>query len=157
MGYLTRNARFVYQVAGLCSLYMALVPLLSGGHGSALFIGFWIGAGLLLFAAIIPSGERRQRRSQRTCIGGQHFNNCDSVLRHSEIQGIEICLRPTCRGPYQPTTFDRREPSPDKACLDCPDDFLGCVSTNVGTNHCASAKAALIDPIDPLFHKEKVA
>ena len=57
MNFLTRNARFVYLIAGLCSLYMALVPLLSGGHGSTLFIGFRIGAVLLLSAAIIP-GER---------------------------------------------------------------------------------------------------
>jgi hypothetical protein len=70
MGYLTRNARFVYLVAGLCSLYMALVPLLSGGHGSALFIGFWIGAGLLLFAAIIPSGERRNVVLSVLALGG---------------------------------------------------------------------------------------
>jgi hypothetical protein len=49
---------------------MALVPLLSGGHGSALFIGFWIGAGLLLFAAIIPSGERRNVVLSVLALGG---------------------------------------------------------------------------------------
>ncbi len=58
MGFLTRNARFVYLIAGLCSLYMALVPLLSGGHGPTLFIGFWIGAALLLMAAIFPRSSK---------------------------------------------------------------------------------------------------
>ena len=49
-----RISRFEYLIAGLCSLYMALWPLLSGGHGPTLFIGFWIGAALLLMAAIFP-------------------------------------------------------------------------------------------------------
>ncbi len=50
--------RFVYLIAGLCSFYMALVPLLSGGHASTLFIGFWIGAALLLMAAIFPRSSK---------------------------------------------------------------------------------------------------
>src|SRR5260370_13186461 len=47
-----RISRFIYLIAGLCSLYMACWLLLSGGHGPTLFIGFWIGAALLLMAAI---------------------------------------------------------------------------------------------------------
>jgi hypothetical protein len=105
MGFLTRNARFAYLIAGLSSLYMALVPLLSGGHGSTLFIGFWIGAALLLFATIIPSGERRNVVLSVLALGGSTL--ITAILFYDIARFGKLRFGRLVGGQYQPTTFDR--------------------------------------------------
>jgi hypothetical protein len=65
------SPRFIYLVAGLCSLYLSVAPLLSRWHGPVSFftLGFWIGAGLLLIAAIIPPGEGSNIGTRLALIG----------------------------------------------------------------------------------------
>ena len=157
MGFLNRNARFVYVIAGLCSLYMALVPLLSGGHGSTLFIGFWIGAALLLFAAIIPLGERRNVVLSVLALGGSTLITAILFYDIARFGTLRFSFTRLVVGPYRPTTIDRVSQGPDKACLDCPGDFLGCIATNFGTNHCASAKAEVTSIKEPHCEIEKTA
>jgi hypothetical protein len=86
---------------------MALVPLLSGGHGSALFIGFWIGAGLLLFAAIIPSGERRNVVLSVLALGGSTLITAILFYDIARFRALRFAFIRLVIGPYQPTTFDR--------------------------------------------------
>ena len=107
MGFLTRNARFVYLIAGLCSLYMALVPFLSGGRGSTLFIGFWIAAALLLFAAIIPSGERRNVVLSVLALGGSTLITAILFYDIARFGTLRFSFTRLIGVPYQPTTFDR--------------------------------------------------
>jgi hypothetical protein len=107
MGFLTRNARFVYLIAGLCSLYIALVPLLSGGRGSTLFIGFWIGAALLLFAAIIPLGERRNVVLSVLALGGSTLITAILFYDIASFGTLRFSFTRLVGVPYQPTTFDR--------------------------------------------------
>jgi hypothetical protein len=106
MGFLTRNARFVYLIAGLCSLYIALVPLLNGGRGSTLFIGFWIGAALLLFAAIIP-GERRNVVLSLLALAGSTLITAILIYDIARFGTLRFTFTRLVVGPYQPTTFDR--------------------------------------------------
>jgi len=111
--------RFVYLIAGLCSLYLALVPLLSGGQGSTLFIVFWIGAGLLLMAAIFPSGKYSYidltiRDSYRVVSPANFFALLGSIVitallcyQIARFGALRFTFARLVAGPYQPTTFDR--------------------------------------------------
>jgi hypothetical protein len=111
--------RFVYLIAGLCSLYLALVPLLSGGHGSTLFIVFWIGSGLLLMAAIFPSGKYSYidltiRDSYRVVSPANFFALLGSIVitallcyQIARFGALRLTFARLVAGPYQPTTFDR--------------------------------------------------
>jgi hypothetical protein len=102
------SPRFMYLIAGLCSLYMALLPLLSGGHGPTLFIVFWIGAVLLPIAAIIPPGERSNIVLSVLALGG---STLITALLYYQVARFGAPLRfgfvRLVAGPYQPTTFDR--------------------------------------------------
>src|SRR6266404_9010280 len=111
--------RFVYLIAGLCSLYLALVPFLSGGHGPTLFIVFWIGAGLLLMAAIFPSGKYSYidltiKDSYRVVSPANAFALLGSILitsllfyQMARFGALRFAFARHVAGPYQPTTFDR--------------------------------------------------
>lgn len=107
------------MIAGLCSLYLALVPFLSGGRGSNWFSVFWIGAGLLLMAAIFPGGrysyiDLTVRDSYRAVSPANLFALVGSTLitvplfyqiaRFGELRFTYARLVAT---PYQPTTFGR--------------------------------------------------
>jgi hypothetical protein len=100
------SPRFVYLIAGLCSLYMALVPLLSGAHGSTLFIGFWFGAVSLLLAAITPRGKRNIVLSVLALLGSALITAllCYQVARFGALR---LGFARLVAWPYQPTTFDR--------------------------------------------------
>ena len=86
---------------------MALLPLLSGGHSPPLFIAFWIGAVLLLIAAIIP-GERSNIVLSVLALGGSALI---TALLCYQVARLGAPLRfgfvRLVAGPYQPTTFDR--------------------------------------------------
>ena len=53
------SSKFAYLIAGLCSLYVAVVPFLSRWRGpiSSVTLGFWIGAVFLLIAVMLPSNN----------------------------------------------------------------------------------------------------
>jgi len=109
----------VYLIAGLCSLYLALVPLLSGGHGSNWFSVFWIGAGLLLMAAIFPSGKYSYidltiRDSYGAVSPANIFAFVGSTLitallfyQIARFGALRFTFARLVAAPYQPTTFDR--------------------------------------------------
>ena len=120
MGFLTRNAaRSVYLIAGLWSLYMALVPILSGGHSPTLFIVFWIGGALLLMAAIFPrSIDLTIRDSYRVVSPANVFallgSTVITALLFYQVAVFGALRFGFLRGSasvrlvaYQPNTFDR--------------------------------------------------
>ena len=117
--WLQRISRFIYLIAGLCSLYMALWPLLSGGHGPTLFIGFWIGAALLLIAAIFPRSSKYSydlaiRDSYRVVSPANIFALLGSIVitalllyQVAKFGALRFGFVRLLLAPYQPTTFDR--------------------------------------------------
>jgi hypothetical protein len=46
---------------------------------------------------------------------------------------MDLCLRTTCRWTISTHSVRPREPSPNKAYLDCPGDFLGCIVCDLGS------------------------
>jgi hypothetical protein len=102
------SPRFVYLIAGLCSLYIALVPLLSGGgHGPTLFIGFWIGAVLLLLSAIIPPVKRSNIVLSVLAMLGSALITALLCYQVARFGALRFAFARLVVWPYQPTTFDR--------------------------------------------------
>jgi hypothetical protein len=111
--------RLVYLIACVSSLYLALVPFLSGGHGSNLFSVFWIGAGLLLMAAIFPGGKYSYidltiRDSYRVVSPANMFALVGSTLitalffyQIARFGALRFAFVRLVAAPYQPTTFYR--------------------------------------------------
>lgn len=105
------SPRFVYLVAGLCSLYLSVAPLVSRWHGPISFftLCFWIGAAFLLLAATIPPGELNDIVITRLALFGSTVTTV--LLLYGIARPLAFRLGYVHGkgqlGVYQPNAFDR--------------------------------------------------
>jgi|SRR5215469_6114386 len=110
--------RFIYLVAGVCSLYFAVAPLLSRFHGEESWRGivFWLGAVSLVGAAIIRQGRRRNLLAT----SGSAIVLVFTTYGFARLVAFRLGLIHAGKGrlfAFQPNWFDRLRPLLDSPVL----------------------------------------
>jgi hypothetical protein len=105
-GVLLISPQFVYLIAGLCSLYLAVAPFFTSFHGPiTLFsVALWIGTVLLLIVSVLPS----TRRTNLVALVGSTLTTvllCYEIVRLVELKLGHFHGQARLVA-YQPTMFD---------------------------------------------------
>jgi len=103
------STRFVYLIAGLCSLSVAVLPLLLNARESTLFMTLWIGAMLLLVATFPWKGTYAYIAHLSALLGSIVIT---SVIFYRIVQpkALNFSYARLVAYPYQPSTFERVVP-----------------------------------------------
>jgi hypothetical protein len=103
-------SRFVYLIAGLCSLSVAGLPLLLKAHESRLFVVFWIGA-VLFLVGTFPWIGKHNYIGKVSPLLGSIFVTSVLFYRLARPKALRFTYARLVAYPYQPSTFERIVPT----------------------------------------------